>query len=152
AVHTGVNLTNGTPLLAPLGNYGGPTPTMPPLPGSPAIDGCTNGTTFTTDLRGYPRTIGLAPDIGAAEGVYNSAGPGKLKNVAKLGNGSVSFTLSNYSDMSFTVLARTNLALPLSQWSNLGTAVESPLGSGQYPFTDLPATNYSRRFYTVTSP
>jgi uncharacterized repeat protein (TIGR01451 family) len=26
------------PLLAPLGNYGGPTQTMPPLPGSPAID------------------------------------------------------------------------------------------------------------------
>src|ERR1035438_3313092 len=64
----------------------------------------------------------------------------------RLGNGSVSFTLTNYSDMSFTVLASTNLALPFSQWSNLGTAVESPLGSGQYPFMDMPATNYSRRF------
>jgi hypothetical protein len=149
---TGANLTNGTPLLAPLGNYGGPTPTMPPLPGSPAIDGCTNGTTFTTDQRGYPRSAGLAPDIGAVEGVYNSAGPGTLKNVTRLGNGSVSFTLTNYSDMLFTVLASTNLALPLSQWSNLGTAVESPLGSGQYPFTDLQATNYSRRFYKATSP
>src|ERR1017187_2408865 len=29
------SLTNGTPLLAPLGNYGGPTPTMPPFPRSP---------------------------------------------------------------------------------------------------------------------
>jgi hypothetical protein len=149
---TGVNLTNGTPLLASLGHYGGSTPTMPPLPGSPAIDGCTNGTTFTTDQRGYPRTVGRAPDIGAVEGVYNAAGPGKLKNVARLGNGSVSFTLTNYSDMSFTVLASTNVALPSSQWSNLGTAVESPLGSGQYPFTDPHATNYSRRFYKVTLP
>jgi hypothetical protein len=149
---TGANLTNGTPLLAPLGYYGGPTPTMPPLPGSPAIDGCTNGTTFATDQRGYPRSVGRAPDIGAVEGVYNPAGPGKLKNVTRLGNGSVSFTLTNYSDMSFTVLASTNVALPFGQWSNLGTAVESPLGSGQYPFTDLHATNYSRRFYKVASP
>ena len=143
---------NADPRLEPLGNYSGPTPTMPPLPGSPAIDGCTNGTTFATDQRGYPRSVGRAPDIGAVEGVYNPAGPGKLKNVTRLGNGSVSFTLTNYSDMSFTVLASTNVALPFGQWSNLGTAVESPLGSGQYPFTDLHATNYSRRFYKVASP
>jgi len=148
----GVNLISGSPLLAPLGNYGGPTPTMPPLPGSPAIDGCTNGTTFTTDQRGYERNVGLAPDIGAVEGVYNFAGPGKLKNVAKLGNGSVSFILTNYGDMSFTVLASTNLALPFSQWSNVGTVLESPVGSGLYPFTDVQGTNYSRRFYKVTSP
>jgi len=149
---TGANLTNGTPLLAPLGNYGGPTPTMPPLPGSPAIDGCTNSTTFTTDQRGYPRVLGRAPDIGAVEDVHNPAGPGKLKNVTKLANGSVSFSLTNYSDLSFTVLASTNVALPFNQWSNLGTALESPLGSGQYPFTDRQATNYSRRLYKVTSP
>jgi len=64
---TGVNLTSGDPLLAPLGNYGGPTPTMPPLPGSPAIDGCTNGTTFTTDQRGFPRVVGPFADLGAVE-------------------------------------------------------------------------------------
>jgi len=151
-IQTGANLTNGTPLLAPLGNYGGPTPTMPPLNGSPAIDGCTNGTTFTTDQRGYPRVQGRAPDIGAVEGVYNSGGTGKLKNAAKLGNASVSFTVTNYGDMSFTVLASTNVALPFSQWSNIGTAVEFPLGSGQYPFTDPHASNYSRRFYKFTSP
>jgi len=149
---TGANLTNGTPLLAPLGNYGGPTPTMPPLPGSPAIDGCTNGTAFTTDQRGYPRMLGRAPDIGAVEGVHNPAGPGKLENVTKLANGAVNFSLTNYSDLSFTVLASTNLALPFSQWSNLGTAMESPLGSGQYPFTDLQGTNYSQLFYKVASP
>ena len=32
------NLIGGDPLLAPLGNYGGPTQTMALLPGSPAID------------------------------------------------------------------------------------------------------------------
>ena len=34
----GDNLTTGDPLLAPLGSNGGPTQTMLPLPGSPAID------------------------------------------------------------------------------------------------------------------
>jgi hypothetical protein len=75
-----------------------------------------------------------------------------LKDVTRLANGTVSFTLTNYSDMLFTVLASTNLALPLSQWSDLGSVVESPLGSGQYPFTDTQATNYGQRYYTVESP
>ena len=58
------NILFGNPLLAPLGNYGGTTQTMPPLEGSPAID--TGGaTTLTTDQRGFPRDA--APDIGAAE-------------------------------------------------------------------------------------
>jgi predicted outer membrane repeat protein len=58
------NLTSGAPLLAPLGDYGGPTKTMPPLPGSPAINA--GGTaTLTTDQRGFPRVS--TPDIGAAE-------------------------------------------------------------------------------------
>ena len=67
---TGVNLTTGNPLLAPLGNYGGPTPTMPPLPGSPAIDGGTSGTSFNTDQRGLPRIVGPFADIGAVEFQY----------------------------------------------------------------------------------
>ena len=33
------NLIGGDPLLAPLGNYGGPTATMALLPGSPALGG-----------------------------------------------------------------------------------------------------------------
>jgi len=43
-------------LLAPLANYGGPTQTQPPLPGSPAIcAGVANGIP-ATDQRGFPRT------------------------------------------------------------------------------------------------
>jgi PKD repeat protein len=60
-------ITNA-PLLAPLGNYGGPTQTMPPLPGSPAIGtGSVAANTFTTDQRGYPRTQNGLIDIGAVE-------------------------------------------------------------------------------------
>jgi hypothetical protein len=63
----GANLTNGLPLLAPFGYYGGRTPTMPPRAESPATDGCTNGTEFAADQRGLPRSYGLFADIGAAE-------------------------------------------------------------------------------------
>ena len=56
--------------LAPLGDYGGPTPTMPLLPGSAAIGAgkaaAYPGTTtrITTDQRGLPLDS-PAPDIGA---------------------------------------------------------------------------------------
>ena len=60
------NLTAGDPGLAPLGDYGGPTLTMPPLPGSRAI-GMSGGSSFSTDQRGFPRRVGLATDLGAVE-------------------------------------------------------------------------------------
>jgi parallel beta-helix repeat protein len=58
------NLIGGNPLLAPLGDYGGPTQTMPLLPGSPAIGTGTTGKGVpTTDQRGFNR--GSTVDIGA---------------------------------------------------------------------------------------
>ena len=58
------------PLLAPLGNYGGPTQTMALLPGSPAIDAGNNALIpagITTDQRGLPRIVNSSVDIGAFE-------------------------------------------------------------------------------------
>ncbi len=68
--------TGANPMLAALADNGGPTQTMEPLPGSPAIDaGVASGSTF--DQRGMPRTVddpGVAnaatsdgTDIGAFE-------------------------------------------------------------------------------------
>ena len=57
-----INTTSNSqidPMLAALGNYGGPTQTMLPLPGSPAICGGSAAnipTGVTTDQRGYPNT------------------------------------------------------------------------------------------------
>lgn len=154
----GVSITNGNPMLAPLGNYGGPTQTMPPFNYSPAIDACTNDPSFTTDQRGFPRpvdgngdNIALA-DIGAVEGFIYSDGPGMLMGLKKLSNGMFQFGFPNYSGRSYTVFASTNLASPFDTWSNLGTALETPSGSGQYQFTDPQATNNPQRFYRVRSP
>jgi hypothetical protein len=56
------DMNNVNPKLGTLGNYGGPTRTIPLLSGSPAIDagnpsGCTDylGHPLNTDQRGYPR-------------------------------------------------------------------------------------------------
>lgn len=73
------NFPNTEPLLGPLAENGGPTPTMALLPGSPAIDGATTeiqaGCENSPDQRGYPRgrprQDGATPvyfcDIGAYE-------------------------------------------------------------------------------------
>ncbi|HEX4589831.1 MAG TPA: choice-of-anchor Q domain-containing protein, partial [Gemmataceae bacterium] len=55
------------PKLAPLGNYGGLSPTVALLPNSPAIDAGINLAGLTSDQRGLPRVNGPAPDMGAYE-------------------------------------------------------------------------------------
>ena len=66
------SITTGDPLLSPLGNYGGPTPTMALLPGSPARNAATVlAPAIATDQRGLP--IVGTPDVGAYEaGTFNS--------------------------------------------------------------------------------
>ena len=74
------NAIDADPKLAPLGNYGGPTPTMLPLPGSAAI--CAGSTALvptglTTDQRGFPRlnsthTGNPCVDAGAVQTNYQS--------------------------------------------------------------------------------
>jgi hypothetical protein len=64
----GNNLLTGDPALAPLADFGGATPTMPPLPGSSVIDAAVMlPDTPATDQRGCPRPFGPLPDIGAVE-------------------------------------------------------------------------------------
>ena len=68
---TGTGASPLDPLLSPLGNYGGPTPTMALLPGSPAIsngiviDYPGTSTPISIDERGMPR--GSLVDIGAVQ-------------------------------------------------------------------------------------
>jgi hypothetical protein len=64
------DLLGYNPLLAPLGNYGGPTQTMALLPGSPAIDAGSNNllpADLSTDQRGFARIVNGTVDIGAFE-------------------------------------------------------------------------------------
>jgi hypothetical protein len=64
--YAGTNIFDVDPLLKPLGDYGGTTPTMSPVWGSPAINAGTTGADFpTNDQRDFPRDA--HPDIGACE-------------------------------------------------------------------------------------
>jgi hypothetical protein len=134
--------------------------TMPPFGGSPAIDaGVDSVTSFlTTDQRGYPRESGAHVDIGAVEAQIVSSpfvftGTNGIASTFQISHGQVQINFTNIAGASFTVYATTNMALPFSAWSNLGTAIESPVGSGQFQFSDpQAATNYPQRFYHLTSP
>lgn len=53
--------------LSPLGNYGGPTQTQRPLPGSSLLNKGSNPAGLIRDQRGSPRVFGAAADIGAVE-------------------------------------------------------------------------------------
>lgn len=57
---------NAAPRLQPLGNYGGPAPTMPPRADSPALDRVATSP-FAVDQRGLPRVLWGAADLGAVE-------------------------------------------------------------------------------------
>ena len=61
------SLNNYDPKLGPLGDYTGPTPTMPLLVGSPAIDTADSASCPPTDQRGRTRPSGAGCDIGAFE-------------------------------------------------------------------------------------
>src|SRR5262249_45281780 len=63
----GSDLLDVNPLLGPLQDNGGPTPTMALLPGSPAIDAGDNTNAPATDQRGYLRVVNGTIDIGAFE-------------------------------------------------------------------------------------
>ncbi|HWD91198.1 MAG TPA: right-handed parallel beta-helix repeat-containing protein [Verrucomicrobiae bacterium] len=147
------NLTNGNPLLAPLGNYGGPTQTMLPLAGSAAIDAGldTAAPSLIIDQRGYPRQSGAHVDIGAVEAQW---APANDRPVVRLGRvpsgGAWQITFTNLPTADFTVLASTNVALPRNQWDVLGPATQNP--PGIFQFTDSTATNSKARFYQVVSP
>jgi hypothetical protein len=73
-----------------------------------------------------------------------------LTSPQKLTNGSFQFAFTNTPGAFFGVLAVTNLALPVNNWTPLAGLVE--VSSGQFLFTDSQATNNPQRFYRVRSP
>jgi uncharacterized repeat protein (TIGR01451 family) len=94
------------PMLSAPGNYGGPTPTMVPLVGSPAIDAGDNTNAPPTDQRGLPRIVngdsnidqdGPVIDIGAVEFQptnVNIAATGSPSSVSAGGTLTYSITVS----------------------------------------------------------
>jgi hypothetical protein len=87
------------PLLAPLGNYGGPTQTMALMPGSPAKGAGDITNAPATDQRGpgFPRIVGGTIDIGAFEVQNNSPTPSISLTVAGFPSNIVAGTGGNFT-------------------------------------------------------
>jgi hypothetical protein len=76
--------------------------------------------------------------------------PPVLTKPLMLADCSFQFAFTNKPGVRFDVLMATNLALPLTNWTGLGSVTE--VSSGQFQFTDSQATNSFPRFYRVRSP
>ena len=76
--------------------------------------------------------------------------PPVLQNPGIKADGSFQFSFTNYPTASFEVVATTNLALPLTDWTSLGNVPQA--SPGLFQFTDPQVANSPRRLYRVRSP
>ena len=70
--------------------------------------------------------------------------------LTSLGGGVFQFSLTNPNGLPFSILASTNLALPLSQWTVIGAPTQ--MVPGQFQFTDPAALLCPSRFYSARWP
>ena len=77
--------------------------------------------------------------------------PASVIHGTALSNGQLTFTFTNFTGLSFSVLATNDISAPLTNWPVIGTAVENPAGSGSYQFTNSAATN-TQEFYILRQP
>ena len=94
--------------------------------------------------------IGAAVWLSSAE-LYNSAvGSITLVNPLKSPNSTFQFAFTGAANGTNTVLATTNPALPMANWTVLGIVPE--FSPGLYLFSDAQAASNPQRFYRVRSP
>ncbi|MGJ8640238.1 MAG: choice-of-anchor Q domain-containing protein [Opitutaceae bacterium] len=122
SLSVGGSVVVGDPLLLPLGKYGGPTETMPPQRGSPAID-LAGSSSLETDQRGVSRSLyGSAPDVGAVEAIYFTvfdsvdSGSGSLRSALLQANSFTGFSemwVEFESDLDASVISLTSGSLSI---------------------------------------
>lgn len=66
-------------------------------------------------------------------------------------SGKAVFSFTNITGLSYSVLATNNLTAPVATWPVVGSATESPAGSGRYQFTNSTGTN-ALLFYRLRQP
>ena len=118
------SLNNTDPQLRPLGAYGGPTLTLAPGPGSPAIDAANPAFCLPTDQRGVPRPQGAGCDIGAVEATVLS--------VQRLADRSWRLAQAAPPATACILQAATNLA----DWSDLQTTNGDQSGQVEFIVPD----------------
>jgi N-acetylneuraminic acid mutarotase len=160
--HTATLLTNGVVLIAGGGAQFGSNTNCAELY-EPFTQTWTQAASMKTPRQYHTATLLPNGQVLAAGGsgnngllasaeLYNSVliVPIILINPTKLAGGAFQFVWNNTPGSTNVVLATTNLATALSNWTLLGGATESP--AGHFQFTDPQAANNSKRFYRVRSP
>ena len=74
----------------------------------------------------------------------------QLSAVQLTNNGELQISFTNTPGATFTVLASTNLSVPLNLWTVLGVCTN--IAPGQFQFTSQLTTNSPQQFYIVRSP
>ena len=90
---------------------------------------------------------------GATSSVFNIPAPiNSLLGGVGVAAGRLGFTFTNISGLSYSVLATNDLSAPVATWPVIGTATESPAGSGHYQFTDPNPATSNNLFYYLRQP
>jgi len=75
--------------------------------------------------------------------------PPQITNIVQSGIGNFTLSGTGPASMSYRILAATNIALPLTNWTAISTG--SFVG-GTFTSTDIQASNHPLRFYRVVTP
>ena len=117
------------------------------------ITGVTNGVVsfaFTANATHATRTAHLTV-LGQSIAITQAgAAAPTLANLTWLPGGNLQFSFTGTPGASYSVLLSTNAALPMSAWTVVGPATESP--AGQFQFTVTPSAATPSGFYRVRSP
>ncbi|MBE0540341.1 MAG: hypothetical protein IH623_03055 [Verrucomicrobia bacterium] len=98
------------------------------------------GTVIVSNLTS-PTSIAIYPGLG----LWKT--PSALSKPTVLPGSVFQFSFNHMVGTSFSVLASTNPSVSPNAWTELGHVTE--IWPGQFQFTDLQATNFSKRLYRV---
>ncbi len=133
--------TNAAGAAVGITSYGFVNPAIAPNAGSTNVQ-VYFVPTDTTDYLNATNTVTVT---------VNTAPAAQLKGAVQVSHGVFAFAFTNFTGLSFSVLATNNLAVPKSSWPVVGTAIEYPAGSGNYQYTNTSATG-TNQFYIIRQP
>ena len=137
---TNGNIYGRDPLLGPLQNNGGPTPTHALMRGSPSINAGTSIGAPLTDQRGIARPCGTEVDIGAFE--YDVL---LFTDISRVNATNIHLQVEGPPNLSCTIQASSNFL----DWANVFASSNGL--KGVWEFVDQDAGNHPNRFYRAVT-